>query len=63
MSRIPWACLIPLDKKITTACGRCHTRKPTSSSCASALRHPPHSKTSARNGFPRCTTTALASLV
>lgn len=60
-SRTRWDCSIPPGKKTTTACGRSHTHRPTSSWCASASRRRPRSKTSARNGSPRCTTTAPAS--
>lgn len=61
MSRIPWACSILPVRKITTVCDRYRIPKPTSSSFASASHHPLPSKTSARNGSPRFTTTALAS--
>lgn len=62
MSRTHWDCSILPVKKTTTDCGPYHTHRPMSSSSASASPPPHRSKTSARNGSPRSTTTALAYL-
>lgn len=61
MSRTHWDSSIRPVKKITTDCGPYHTHRPTSSSFASASPPRHRSRTSARNGSPRSTTTALAS--
>ena len=53
------AYLILPARKITTVSVPCHTPKPTYSSSASASPHPHPSRTSARNGSPKFTTTAL----
>lgn len=60
MSPTHSACLIPLVKKITTDCDLFHTPRPTFSSFVLASHRPPRSKTSARSGSPRFTTTAPA---
>lgn len=60
MSPIPWDCSIPLDRRIMTVCVLSHTPKPTFSSSASASPPLHHSKTFARSGSLRFTTTALA---
>lgn len=61
-SHIPLDYLIPQDKRITIACGPFLTLRPMFFSYASASLPPPPSRTSARSGFPRSTTTAPAFL-
>lgn len=61
MSRILWDCLIPPDKKITTASDRSHTPRQMYSWFASASHHRHRSRTCGRNGFPKFTTTAPVS--
>jgi hypothetical protein len=60
MSHIRLDCSIPLDRKTTTACDLSHILRPTSSSYAFPSPHPPHSRTSAKNGSPKYITIAPA---
>ena len=48
------------DRRIMTVSDPCRTRRRTFSSSASPSPHPPRSRTSARNGSPKYTTTARA---
>lgn len=61
-SHTRWDSSIQPVKRITIVSDLCPTPRPTSSSCALASLRRPLSKTYARNGFPKSTTTALASL-
>lgn len=58
MSLTPWDCSIPPVKRITTACARSLTHRLTCSWSASPSPHLPHSRTSAKSGSPKSTTTA-----